>query len=93
MLLGRLVVSPLSCWLEYGPSDLLSRPVQDLLRSLGARLPSSSMSVEGLLAQMKAATPRSRHAPTMGRQVHTGLLAQVMHTTWTLVVLIVGGMA
>ena len=61
-----------------GPSDLLSPPVQDLLRSLGARLPSTSMSVEGLLAQMKAAAPSSRHAPAMERQVHAGLLAQVM---------------
>ena len=58
-----------------GPSDLLSPQVQALLRSLGARLPSTSMSVEGLLSQMKAATPSSRHAPTMERQVHTGLLA------------------
>ena len=36
------------------------------------------MSVEGLLAQMKAAAPSSRHAPAMERQVHAGLLAQVM---------------
>ena len=87
------MVSPLSRWLEYGPSDLLSRPAQDLLRSLGARLPSTSMLVEGLLAQMKAATPRSRRTPTMERQVHTGLLAQVMQHHLTPVALTVGGMA
>ncbi len=69
--------TPLRAVLQ-GPQELLEERWQSLLRALARHGQTTNMLVEGLLAQVKAATPVSRGRPNAERQAHLGLLTQVM---------------
>ena len=64
-----------------GPGDFRRPEVQTLLHRLARQIATTNMGLEGLLAQVKAATPKSRRggAPLAERLGYLGLLSQLLH--------------